>query len=48
MREFNSYLTQAFNMKNFDLNGKVEFQTAFEKSEELKEEIAEMKKRGEI
>lgn len=48
MREYYSYLQEVFNLKDFDINGKVELQTAFEKSEVLKKEIDEMKKRGEI
>lgn len=46
MREYNTYLSQAFNMKNFDLNGKIELQTAFEKSEELKREVKELIEKG--
>lgn len=48
MREYYSYLTEVFNLKNFDINGKVELQTAYEKSQDVRREYLEMKKKGEL
>jgi len=39
VREYNSLLSQSYNLKNFDINGKLETETFQDKQARLKEEI---------
>lgn len=42
MRKYNDYLNQAFNLKNFDINGKIKYQTPYQQALELAKEVNKM------
>ena len=43
IREYRVYVVQAFNLKNFDINGKLEYETPAEKRGRIKKEYLDMK-----